>query len=130
MTNSVDLASGQTSLGSWTPEELFAGDADVVTDFAPITTDGSTSFAKFEVIALDSSGNIAKYNPAGSAPVNVPRGILAQPIAISQTTKAPYFSAGYFNHAALTWPGTLTTLAARKAVFLGTPVFIGELSNV
>lgn len=129
MTNSVDLASGQTSLGSWTPENLLAGDQELVTDWAPVTTDGSTSYVKFEVIALDSSGNIAKYNPAGASPLNKPVGVLAQPIAISQTTKAPYFNSGFFNHQALTWPGSLTTLAARKAVFINTPIMIGELSN-
>lgn len=129
MTNSVDLASGQTSLGSWEPEQLFAGEAPIVTDWANVTTDGSTSFAKFEVIALDASGNIIKHNPAGAAPATVAAGVLAQPIAVSQTTKVPYFSSGFFNHAALVWHASLTTLAARKLAFKLTPVQIGELSN-
>lgn len=129
MTNSVDLASGETSLGSYSPEELFAGESKTVTDWAPIVTDGSTSFAKFEVIALSAAGSIIKYVPGGSGDQITPQGIMAQPVAISQTTKAPYFSAGFFNHAALVWPGSQTTLAARKAVFLRTPIEIGELSN-
>jgi hypothetical protein len=130
MTLSVDLASGATDLGSWTPEELLAGDAPVVTDYAPVTTDGVTSYAKFEVIALKADGSIGKYDPAGVAPLNVAVGILTQPIKVSQTlASAPYFAAGYFNHAILTWPAAQSTLVLRKAVFVRTPIFIGALSN-
>lgn len=124
-----DLAGGRTLLGTSDLEQLLAGEAKLVTDWANVTTDGTTSYGKFEVIALASDGTIAKYNPAGSAPLNSPVGILAQPIAINQTTKVPYYSGGFFNHQALIWPGTLTTLVARKAVFLRTPIEIGELSN-
>lgn len=127
--NTDDLAGGQTLLGSTAPEELLAGEAKLVTDWAPVTTGEGVTFSKFEVFALNSAGSVVKYNPAASDTTATPVGILAQPIAAETTTKVPYFVGGFFNHAALVWPASLTTLAARKEVFLRTPIEIGELSN-
>lgn len=127
--NTNDLAGGQTLLGSNAPEELLAGEAPLITDWAPVVTDGSTSFAKFEVIALTAAGAIAKYDPAATDGTEVPVGIISQPIAINSSTSVGYYCAGFFNHEALVWPAALTTLAARKAPFLRTPIFIGVVTN-
>jgi hypothetical protein len=53
--------------------------------------------------------------------------IIAQPGLNTQSV--PYFSSGFFNHAKLTWPAALDTLAKRKAFFASTPIQIGALSN-
>lgn len=127
--NTNDLAGGQTLLGSTAPEELLAGEAPLITDFAPVVTDGSTSYVKFEVVALTAAGAIAKFNPALTDGTEIAVGILSQPIPINSNTKVAYFCGGFFNHEILTWPAALTTLAQRKAAFLRTPVYIGELSN-
>jgi hypothetical protein len=127
--NTNDLAGGETLLGENSPEELLAGEAPLVTDWATVVTNGSTSYAKFEVVALTAANAIAKYDPAEDDGTEIAVGILAQPIPINSNTKVPYFCAGFFNHEALVWPAGVTTLAARKAAFLRTPVFIGSLSN-
>jgi hypothetical protein len=40
----------------------------------------------------------------------------------------PYYSAGFFNHAVLVWPGAQSTLALRKLFFMGTPISVGDLA--
>lgn len=127
--NTNDLAGGQTLLGTNAPEELLAGEAPLITDYAPVTTNGSTSFAKFEVIALNAAGAVVKWVPAAEDATAIPVGVLAQPIPINSATKVPYFCAGFFNHEILVWPVSISTLVLRKAAFLRTPVFIGSLAN-
>lgn len=45
----------------------------------------------------------------------------------NEDTFAPYYVGGFFNHEALSWPASVTTLAARRAAFLGTPIHIGSV---
>jgi hypothetical protein len=131
MALSSDLAGGRTNLGSTDFEELLAGDAPVVTDYADIVTDGSTSFQKFEVVALDTVNNrIIKHVPGGTGDQKVAVGVLAQPIGINSNTQVPYFAAGFFNSDLLVWEASLNTFAKRKAVFLRTPILVGTLTNV
>jgi len=131
MSNSNDLAGGRTLLGTTDFEELFAGEAPVITDYADIVTDGSTSFVKFEVVALDRTNNrIIKHVPGGTGDQVTAVGILSQPISISTTTQVGYFAGGFFNSDVLVWEASLNTFAKRKAAFVRTPVFIGTLVNV
>lgn len=131
MTFSNDLASGLTDRGSISPEELFAGDAPVVTDWANATTNSSTSFAKFEVVAIDRATNsIIKHVPGGTGDQVKAVAVLAQPIPISTTAaRIPFFVGGFFNHEILTWEASLTTLEKRKAALVGTMLFAGVLDN-
>lgn len=131
MSNSNDLAGGRTLLGVTDFEELLAGDAPVTTDYADIVTDGSTSFVKFEVVALDRTNNrIIKHVPGGTGDQVTAVGILSQPIGISTATQVGYFAGGFFNSDILVWEASLNTFAKRKAAFVRTPVFIGTLVNV
>ena len=117
-----DLA-GDALPASYTPEHLFAGDAPVVTDAAPSLV---ASIAKYQVVALTATGVTTFIPGTHTAAQGV---IAAQPItAIGQ--QVPYYSAGFFNHAALVWPaGTaLDTFVERKAFFNGTPIHIGHVN--
>lgn len=131
MALSSDLAGGRTNLGSTDFEELIAGDAPVVTDYADVVTDGTTSFQKFEVVALDTTNNrIIKHVPGGTGDQKVAVGFLSQPIPINSNTQVAYFCGGFFNSDLLVWEASLNTFAKRKAAFLRTPVFVGTLTNV
>lgn len=118
-----DLA-GSDLPATYTPEFLFAGDAPVVTNSAPSLV---ASIAKYEVAALTDTGVTTFVVGTHTAVQGV---IVAQPIsAIGQAV--PYFSGGFFNHAALVWPAgaTLDTLAERKKFFQGTAIHIGALQS-
>lgn len=52
-------------------------------------------------------------------------GIAAQPIAAAGW--GPYFTGGQFNHEALVWPATVTSLAQRKRAFDGTNIGVRHL---
>lgn len=126
----TELARGQTNLGAVTPEQLFAGDAPVVTDWANVATDGSTSFQKFEVVAINrTTDTIIKYVPGGSGDQTVAAGIVSQPINPNTTGKVGIFVGGFFNHEQLVWEASVTTLIARKKAFARTPIYIGSLHN-
>lgn len=117
-----DLASGGLA-GTWTPQQLFAGDAPIVTDAALSLV---ASISKYQVVALTDTGITTFVVGTHTAAQAV---IAAQPVtAIGQ--QVPYFSAGFFNHAALVWPtGTaLDTFEERKKFFQGTDIHIGHIT--
>lgn len=126
-----DLASGGTVHGPQTVEQLFAGDA-------PITTGESvaiTAVDKYQVVVLTAAGLSEVFDFDGSGAIATPGVVLpVQGINCVITAQAagiggncPYYSGGYFNHALLTWPAELDTLAKRKAFFAGSDIKIGEL---
>lgn len=85
---------------------------------------GSVAFGKYEVASVAADGSLVKFT-AGDTLKHV---ITAQPNDGTQAgASVPYYDGGCFNHAALIWPASLTTEAARKAVFGGTPVFISHV---
>lgn len=124
-----DIAAGGV-LDSFTYTQLFAGDAEVVTSYAPISTALKTSgAAKYTVVAKNAAGELILHDPAGSAPANKAIGFISQkiPAGYTGTNNHPIHVGGFYNHAALVWHASLDTLAERKAAFEGTPIFIGEV---
>jgi hypothetical protein len=118
-----DLA-GDTTLGTYTPVQLYAGEAPIVT-FNYKTAAGVT-LAKYEVFAVNSSGDAIKFDPAGSAPANKAVSIAMQPAAAASSF--PNIQAGAINHEALVWPASgIATYALRRAAFQGTPIHIMRL---
>lgn len=117
----TEFLAGSNSMNFPQAPQLFAGEMPIHTDRAPVTN--GLSFAQYEVIALDASGNIIKFNPAGSAPANVAAGILCNAVDSTVVTgqSSAYYTGGCFNHAALVWPAGAThdTFAERKAAFAG-----------
>jgi hypothetical protein len=114
-----DLASGAL-VGTYTPEQIFVGDEAPKSDAAVALA----TFAKYEVAALTSTG-VAKFVPGTHTAAQMV--ITAQPVdAIGKT--CPYYNAGKFNHAALTWPAgaTLDTYLKRQMFCTGT-VKVGKV---
>lgn len=117
------------------PIQLLAGDGGVlVTDGAPLAP--TTTLLQYTVIAKNAAGQIVAWAPAASDVTNKAIGILAQDASSDPANTAaggvapnycPYFKGGKFNHLALIWPGSVTTLAARMAAFEGTPVHISHI---
>ena len=115
-----DLA-GWAEYGPSVPEQLFAGDAEVVSANSLSLV---AALAKFEVAALVAGGITTFVSGTHTAEDAV---IVAQPItAIGQSVQ--YFVAGFFNHAVLVWPAALATLAQRKDFFGNRPIQVGALS--
>jgi len=123
-----ELASSTQVAGN-TPENLFAGEAPVITDDGYVVASGQNVVAKYTVVGrISASGKLAKHNPSASDGSQTAIGITTQPVdATSADQKVAIYTGGYFNHAALTWHASLTTLGARKNVFTRTPIHIGEV---
>lgn len=119
-----DLAGGGDA-GSYDPELLYAGEAPVVTDAAPLV--GAITVAKYEVVTMTATG-IRKIVAGGGTPDTGDKCVIAaQPVA-GAGNDCPYFAAGKFNHAALVWPPELSTYALRRAFFAGTGIHIGRIA--
>lgn len=116
-----DFLAGDRIVGDYAPFQLFAGEAEVVTDKAPV----AEAVLQYQVISLDTDGAIVPYTAAEG---QVAIGIACNPA--SAGTSVAYYVGGFFNHLALEWPAGVTTLAARKAVFARTPIRIGHLPPV
>lgn len=109
-----DLA-GDTTLGTMGSVQLYAGEAPIVTNW--IQAASGLTFAKYEVYAVNAGGEAIKFNPGGSAPATIAKGIFAQPITVA-AGKGPVYEAGIFNHEALVWPASgAATYALRKGFF-------------
>lgn len=112
-----ELASG-AQVGTYTPQQLFAGEAPIITDSAVALAD----VTQYQLIAVTATG----VTPFVVGTHTAPQAAIA---AIAGTTgkQIPYYDAGKFNHEAITWPGSLDTLAKRKNALHGTPIFVGHL---
>ena len=125
---------GDGDKGSFTPFNLFAGEKEIVTDHDTVAT--NQDLAQFQVVAKNDNGQlcaIAALPGDWEAGDPIPRntiavGVMAQAIkTTSSTADAPYYVSAFFNHEALVWPETVTTLAARKALLQGTEIRVGTL---
>lgn len=106
--------------GSWKgegfrPQQLWAGESEKVTESRPKAA--GLAFAKYEVYAVDASGNAIKYDPtAADTPAGKPHGFTAQPVTAASAYVQGYVS-GSPNHEALVWPVSLDTFEKRRAAF-------------
>lgn len=121
-----DLAA-YTDLGSYTPTQLFAGDAPIVTTDYPCAA--ATVLAKYQVVAIVADKLVA-HNPGASDGSQIAVGITCQAKAAQSADKqVTIYRAGCFNHAALVWHTDSDTLAERKAAFVRTPIVIEQISG-
>jgi hypothetical protein len=126
MTPSPNDLAGNGSYGGYTPFQLFAGEKEIVTNHDPVAP--NTAIQKYQVIAKNAAGQIVPHNPAAADTTKVAIGVAAQPLAsTASAVSIPYYVSAFFNHEALVWDATLTTLAQRKAAFQGTEIQIGSL---
>lgn len=137
------LADGDTP-AAFVPFDLFAGEAPVVTDVASVAS--GQDLAQFQVVAMNTSGELVAWDPTAdyiadddtvagggvSLPLYASKaiGIMVQAAdASGGAVDGQFYRAGFFNHAALVWPGSVTTLAARRAAFVGTPIAVGAVER-
>lgn len=120
-----DLAGSNLTLGSYTPEQLYAGDAPIHTDAAK----SGSVITKYEVVKKSNVSGVWTVTRVANVGSDTGKDyVIAAQGATAAGKDTPYFDAGNFNHAVLVWPADLTTLAARKAFFGGTPIFIGHIT--
>lgn len=119
-----DIAGGETALGTFTPVQLFAGEAPIVTgDY-----ECAINVVKYGVYALNTTGKVSTFNPAATDIAGVAAVIASQDGVTGD--RIAFFEGGYFNHEALVWPAALTTYDARRAEFASTgTIKIGRLVN-
>ena len=115
-----DIASADI-VGTYTPEQLLAGDTPVKSDAAVALADCT----KYQLLALTTTGVTPFVVGTHTADQAV---IAAQTAATGK--QCPYFKAGCFNHAIIGWPaGTaLDTYAERKAFFGNRPLTVGRIA--
>lgn len=118
---SKDIASGETALGTFTPVQLYAGEAPIITNDYELTA----NVVKYQVCQLDAAGKIV---PAGTADA---KGFVIASQAGVAGDRIAFFEGGFFNHEALNgWPAGATTFEARRAlVGANGTLKIGRLVN-
>lgn len=128
-----DLAANGT-LGTFEDEQLYSGEADIVTDSAAAAAE--QNLAKYTVVAKNTDGELVALDPAAADPDEIEAvavGILAQPVDTTAATgtgvatDVPFFIGGVFNPNALVWPAALDTLVERVAAFQNTNISIRRL---
>lgn len=118
-----DLAAGGTEFGPLNYDQLFAGEAPIITGNAV----AATVIQKHEVVTVLANGQLS--NDFTGVSDGAKCVIAAQAAQIGQSV--PYFAGGSFNDAKLVWPAgaSFDTLVERKRFFMGTPIHIGTIDN-
>lgn len=116
-----DYLAGSGTLGTWTPTQLFAGEADIVTDSGIAAAD----IAMYQVIAKNAAGKFVPHAPSATDGTQTAIGIALQPTKNGNGVQ--YYTGGCFNHAALGWDSTLDTFEKRQAVFDRTNIQISKI---
>lgn len=125
-----DLAAGGVEHGPYTPQQLFAGESPIVTGASVALS----ALDKYQVVVLTPTGLsetfdfVGDMDPALVLPTQGSNCVITAQAA-AEGAKCPYFSSGNFNHALLSWPSALDTLAKRKAFFAGTPIQVNAIQN-
>lgn len=115
----MSLLAGNES-NSYTPPELFAGPADIVTNAHTVKT--GLTLAANSVVAFDLSNELIEWVPGAGDSTGVAVGITCE--AIDTTGGAavhPIYEGGYFNTDAIQWPGGATA-AQKQSAFAGTNI--------
>lgn len=112
------LAGTETS--SYTPRELFAGDAPIITNARMFAT--GLELPINSVVALDTSNELVEWVPGAADSTAVAVGITCE--AVDTTGGAamnPIYEGGFFNTDALNWPAAATD-AQKANAFNGTAI--------
>lgn len=111
----AERLAGNVDLGTHLPTHLFAGEAPIITDTFSVGAD----LEEYQVFALNASGQAVPHNPAAleGAPELIAVGISCFAVDSATMSDVSGYVGGFFNHEALVWDASLTTLAQRKAVF-------------
>lgn len=121
-----DIAVANT--GSFSYTNLFLKNGNVRTDNDTFLT-GQT-LAQNQVIArLSANGKLVAHNPGASDGSQNAVGITCDVVnTTAGDASHSFYYSGDFNIDALVWHASLTTTAAKKAVFVDKPIKVGLLS--
>lgn len=112
------LASTETN--SYQPPELFAGDAEVVTNAHLFAT--GLNLPINSIVAYNASGELVEWAPGATDGTEVAVGITCEAVDTSAGAAVnPIYEGGYFNTDALNWPGAATATQKQNA-FAGTAI--------
>ena len=115
----MSLLAGNES-NSYAPPELFAGDAQVVTNAHLFAT--GQNLAINSIVARNGSNELVEWNPAATDGTEVAVGITCEAVDTSGgAAMNPIYEGGYFNTDALNWPDA-TTDAQKAGAFSGTNI--------
>lgn len=119
-----DIAGGRTVLGTFTPVQLFAGEAPITTNDYVLTT----NCTKYQVCTVAADGTV---KAAALVADIVGKNIVIASQAGASGDRIAFFDGGNFNHEALTWPSdAAATFDGRRAlVDSGNTLKIGRLVN-
>lgn len=128
--DSFAYRAGTRDLGTVDPDQLYAGESDIVTDNRLVLT--GQNLLQYTVVALNAAYKLVPWAPAASDGTQNAVGILA--VAINTTSPAgdarcPLFIGGVFNHERLVWPVAADTLAERQAAFDRTNISIQKFGG-
>jgi len=109
-----------TSTDSYTPPELFAGDAPVITNARTVAA--SVTLAANSIVALNASNELVEWAPGATDGTAKAVGITCEAIdTTAGAAKHPIYEGGYFNTDALNWPAGATA-AQKDGAFVGTDI--------
>lgn len=117
------LASGAL-VGTFQPTQLFAGEAPIITDSAPVIT---APVAKWELCALTPTGIRPFVFTNTPATDDDPRLAVLSAIDGAVGKQVPYYDAGKFNYAVCKFPAALDTLPKIKAALQGSMLKFAHL---
>lgn len=107
---------GTGTLGSFTPEQLFAGECNIRTSRG--TFAAGKVFAQFEVVGINENGEFDKLADAtGEAQAVTVHAIDTSATGYNAAADGPVYEEAVFNHEVLVWPAAADTLAERQAMF-------------
>lgn len=108
---------GNGDIGSFAPEQLFAGESGVVRTSRKTFKTGLV-FQQFEVCGFDADGKVVKLADAtGVAEVVTMHAIDTSAAGYNADADAPVYEEAVFNHEILKWPAAADTLPERQAMF-------------
>lgn len=118
--------------GTFAPFQLFAGEAPIITDSAPLAATETDGVNIYDVLALNEDGTVRRLVAAdvpGTNPEDPPTATADSPFRLVVAAQGgqvgdniPYYEAGTFNHEALNWPEALDTYVKRKMFCQGTAI--------
>lgn len=122
---SIVLAGNESA--SYTPPDLFAGEADIVTNAYTVAV--SQTLTQYQVIALNDSQQIVPWDPTALDGTEFAIGIMcfAVTTGAAENPVVPVYVGGYFNTDALDW-GTATD-AQIEIAFINTNITHRALSG-
>lgn len=108
-----------TSNDAYTPPELFAGDAPIITNARTVAS--GVELPANSIVALNGSNELVEWAPGATDGTENAVGITCEDIdTTGGAAMHPIYEGGYFNTDALNWP---TATDAQKAqAFVGTNI--------